>query len=378
MFLILHQLGGLHNSWDGLAIYPFFGMALGNIGKNLMEYAFLFPQCSDRDSLYRCAYINLDMALSQPCNDIYNEARCAFDKRRAELVDFFGLDWLNKPVKTKKRLLGRKNEQIYRLWCLENHLFLNPLNDIQDYLSASAEDTIQIASVTTPAEQKEPPVVFEMLNQIKEEFIYARYLVYENETQDQKVMFADKHTHIQDTLTYACYSIRIEKLKSAFRTLYSLFDRTAFLLNIYYHLGIKDEEISFNHDSFTKALKNLGKTNPALCALHWINNELRTKSERGKRVSPIATVPDIRNALEHKFVSVQLFSIPKEIDMGSDAIYRISEDELQACTHELLQVVREVIIELTLAIEIEERHKRESEPQVFRVPMTELPDEFKL
>ena len=118
-------------------------------------------------------------------------------------------------------------------WCLANHLFLNTLNDLPELNEAFMQDILQITSITTAIEQENPPFVFEMFNQIKEEYIYARYLLYEVVNPSGKVHFADKETHLEDTLNYSSYSIRIEKLKTAYRTLYSIFDRIAFLLNAY-------------------------------------------------------------------------------------------------------------------------------------------------
>lgn len=66
----------------------------------------------------------------------------------------------------------------------------------------------------------------------------------------------------------------------------------------------------------------------------------------------------LRNALEHKFVSVHMFSTENEVKIGKDYIYRISEDNLIECTMDLLQLIREAVIELTIAIRIEEKQRR--------------------
>ena len=66
----------------------------------------------------------------------------------------------------------------------------------------------------------------------------------------------------------------------------------------------------------------------------------------------------LRNALEHKFVSAHMFSTENEVKIGKDYIYRISEDNLIECTMDLLQLIREAVIELTIAIRIEEKQRR--------------------
>lgn len=114
-----------------------------------------------------------------------------------------------------------------------------------------------------------------MFNQIKEEYIYARYLLYKVINPIGKVHFADKETHLEDTLNYSSYSIRIEKLKTAYRTLYSIFDRIAFSLNAYLKLGIVEQKVNF--DSIWSRLKEKEAKNIALSALHWIDRDFKEK-----------------------------------------------------------------------------------------------------
>ena len=48
-----------------------------------------------------------------------------------------------------------------------------------------------------------------------------------------------------DTLDYPVYGIGIEKVKAAYRSIYSIFDKLAYFLNKYLKLGISDDVISF-------------------------------------------------------------------------------------------------------------------------------------
>ena len=67
--------------------------------------------------------------------------------------------------------------------CLENHLFLNPLNDLIDMETAFAHDPLTITHYTEGTNERngdtkrsvEPPKWFAMLNQLKEEYIYSRF-----------------------------------------------------------------------------------------------------------------------------------------------------------------------------------------------------------
>lgn len=68
----------------------------------------------------------------------------------------------------------------------------------------------------------------------------------------------------------------------------------------------------------------------------------------------------LRNALEHKYVKVhsgQLYSI-KEPYVDKEGTYHISDD-LQEFTIELINMVRELIIDLSMAVHIEELKRKQ-------------------
>ena len=219
------------------------------------------------------------------------------------------------------------------------------------------------------------PFVFEMFNQVKEEYIYARYLLFEVINPKAKVHFADKETHLEDILNYSSYSIRLEKLKTAYRTLYSILDRIAFLLNSYLELGISEWEVNF--DSIWKRLEEKENKNIALSALHWINRDFKEKFGNAD-IPYTKKLKKLRNALEHKFVSIHMFPVERNVEIGKDYIYRVSEENLVEYSLDLLKLIREAVIELMIAIRIEEMQRNCDKKNVFHVSMTEYLDEFKI
>jgi tetratricopeptide (TPR) repeat protein len=343
-------------------LHPF-GMALGNIGRCLEHYA-------DLKKAYKY-YLEAEQA-----NDVYTyqEAKDMFRKRREALEERFGREILISSTVCKAVKTESVREADYRHWCLANHLFLNTLNDLLEDNPAFMTDSLHITSITTGIEQKDPPFVFEMFDQVKEEYIYSRYLLYEVVNCDYKVHFADKEAHLDDVMNYSTYSIRLEKLKTAFRTVYSLFDRIAFLLNSYLNLGIEEHKVYFN--KIWNVLEEKEKQNIAIGALHWINRDFRDKF--GDADTPHAKkLKDLRHALEHKFVSVHIFPVEKEVEIGEDYIYRISEAHLIAYTMDLLKLVREALIELTVAIRIEEYQRDDGSEKVAHMELYEYLDDFK-
>ena len=285
-----------------LDIYPGFGMALGNIGRSLSHYAELDGDSGHQKVLFKKAYRFFRAALSDKNPMTYPEAKEDFATECKEFESAFGIEMLNQPIEYADDEMDQSDEEkSYRQWCLENHLFLNTLNDLPKPNSACAHDPLQIKSIMTSSGQKEPPFVFEMFNQIKEEYVYSRYQLYEVWNSNFTVCFADKETHLNDTMKYSDYSIRLEKLKTAFRTVYSLLDRIAYLLNAYFDLGINQGHVSF--DKIWECLGQYEKRNAGLYALHWINRDFKEKY--GKADSAYTKyIKDLRNALEHKFTAV--------------------------------------------------------------------------
>ena len=64
-------------------------------------------------------------------SDIYQEAKIGFKQILTSLESYISKDDLEDIPDTINFSLGTtKKESKYRKWCLENQLFLNPLNDI--------------------------------------------------------------------------------------------------------------------------------------------------------------------------------------------------------------------------------------------------------
>ena len=336
-----------------IKVHPF-GMALGNIGRSLEHYADLEGDDGHRAVLLKTAYRCFLGAEQSDDVYTYQEAKDGFRRHREAMESRFGKDalassFINDPVETKS-----DKEKAYRYWCLENHLFLNTLNDLLVDNPSFMTDALHVTSITTGISQMQPPYVFEMFNQLKEEYIYARHLLFEVINSDYEVHYADRETHLYDVLNYSMYSIRLEKLKTAFRTIYSLLDRIAFLMNSYLGLGIREKDVGF--DRIWNVLGDKESQNIAIRALHWINRDFKDKF--GAADTPhTKKLKDLRNALEHKYVSVHIQPVENEVELGKDFIYRISEEHLITYTMDLVKIVREALIELTVAIRIEE-HQR--------------------
>lgn len=72
-----------------------------------------------------------------------------------------------------------------------------------------------------------------------------------------------------------------------------------------------------------------------------------------------------------------MLPVENEVELGMDFIYRISEEHLIAYTTDLIKIVREALIELTVAIRIEEYQRYNDNEKVAHMNVHEYLDDFK-
>lgn len=169
-----------------------------------------------------------------------------------------------------------------------------------------------------------------------------------------------------------------------------MFDKIAYFLNSYFDLGIHERDVSFSHIwliGFGKGknhydYKNIlnHKENFALESLYWISRDFYDKFEDSPNPQ-LKRISDVRNALEHKYVKVTNGWFPErthgEID---DLALYLTEAELSSLTLELMHIVREAIICLSLCVHIEEQENREKnkDKPIMPMQMMEYDDDWKV
>jgi hypothetical protein len=372
-----------------LGINPDFGMALGNIGITYRHYGMLVYDKSHRDYLHHFAFHYLCAGCEARDPSVYPGAREFFVQSRDGYHPEYIKHVLVPPLDIPQCTFDDEAEHQYRYWALQNGLFLNPLNDLPIAEPYFAVDSLQLPDMLAKLEDK--PIFHGMFNQFKQEYIYARYEYYCSLEIPEEPHFADKDTQLLNFADYPQYSIRLERLKCSFRTLYSLLDKIAYFINSYFGLGIKERDVSF-HNIWLKEKKGRygykykrtlnHHENFAISSIYWISKDFYKKigdspNPQAKRIS------EIRNALEHKYVKIywDLLSNVKDREIDNLALY-LSESELMDETLGLLKLIREVLICLSLAVKIEEDKKREAMTETDRVlpqiEIMEYNDEWKL
>lgn len=263
-------------------------------------------------------------------------------------------------------------ERDYRHWCRENGLLLSPLNDLFQMEGVEdITDSLHLPSIFVPVDEgsAEPPAVYGMFNQAKQEYVSARFLAYEalQEAASDELHFSDRNVALIDMLDYRLYRLWVERLKMSFLSAHAILDKLAYLMNIYWKFGLAPERVSFGGiwfndgrtrdgiSSRTKELKNW-----PLQGLFWLSRDFYSASNQ--EVPPEAwTLHEIRNHIAHKYLRTHDELIgylpPDREERLRDVSFQVTGGELKRHTLHLLKLVRSAMMYLTAAVAHQEGEK---------------------
>jgi tetratricopeptide (TPR) repeat protein len=367
--------------WDkALQQAESFQMALGNRGIGLVRYASLLYDRHQAAILLSHAHGDLTEALSAT---LPNHTRDVFDDYRQGIEAQLPLDHRelhtlqqDEPVEAES-----DDERSYRLWGLANRLFLSPLNDLGPYPSA-AEDVLAAPSIVVGI--SEGPYYPGFFNQMKQEFVSARYLYYDGVTAAGP-HFSDRRVRLFNTLDYPVYCLAAEKTKAAFRMAYSLFDKIAYFLNHYLKLSVPEWKVSFRNLWYVDQKENAGlkpefeaSRNMALRGLFWLSKDLYEQAGNFREsLEPDAReLSEVRNHLEHKYLKLhsgewrgrRAGEDDMFLGLTDTLAYSLQRRDFEAKTLRLIKMARAALIHLSLAIHWEERRRAAGRSPDFIIP----------
>ena len=363
-------------------------MALGNLGRVYQHYATLDYDDNHKNLFHYFAYQYLQKACTCTDPNTHDDAKKCF-KDSIKIYDSEYVEkFLSSNLSFKQFTYENPEELEYRKWCLENGLFLNTLNDLPVAELSFAADVIQLPNMIVDVGAK--PIFHGMFSQIKQEYIYARYSYYSTLKFGEEPHYADKETYLKSHTDYALYCIRLENLKTSFKTLYGIFDKIAFFIEHYFNLGIRKRDINFRsiwQDSagFGKKKYKYKKTldptqNFALSSLYWISKDFFEKFEDSPNPE-LKRIKDIRDSLEHKYVKIIDALFEDDVEKNGDGLaFYVSDVELYHVTFMLLKIIREAIINLSLCVNIAEEPKRKDAKDTLIMPITlmDYEDDWKI
>jgi len=372
--------------WDqALELIPDFGMARGNRARELTWYAGLIHDSGHKALLLSEAHDELTRTLDLPLD---GQTRAAFRSTLGEIKSQVPERWLKGKATSIEASLGRsKAERLYRKWCLRHRLFLNDLNDLGPVPIAAA-DVLSLPGIVLPI--RRPPHFHVFFNQLKQEYVSARYLYYEG-IGSRRSHFSDRWVALTNTLDYPVHSLSAEKVKLSFRSVYSLLDKIAYFLNRYLKIGLSDTSVTFR----TIWYRGTGKSKRLRSEIHKpLNYPLRALFSMSKDIhersagfaddtEPQANVvANMRNHLEHKYLMIREMAgddfVAADVEESSasaseDAVgMAASRAEFESRTLWLLRTVRAALIYLPMAVHVEEHEGRRARPKNERVGTIEL------
>jgi hypothetical protein len=317
----------------------------------------------------------------------YEGAKEEFGRHHKWITDHVDLTHARR-VMFKNHSLGKTpEEQTYRQWCLSEKLFLNPLNDLGP-LTIAGRDVLTLPPMRTPVAAKMPWTIG-FFNQMKQEFVSARYMYYRGVTSTVS-HFSDHGVLLLNTLDYPSYALAVERQRTAFRVAYSILDKIGFFLNSYFSVGRKPQDVSFRKIWYEKDNKTLlrrlvNNKNWPLRGLFWLSKDLFDKEMHTSTEPDARALDEMRNRLEHRYLQVHEIwaagaGIARRRGNTESPRYSVSRDNLEDKTLRLLKLSRAALIYLSLAVHQEERvrHKRRTTTGLIaQMPIDTWEDDWK-
>jgi tetratricopeptide (TPR) repeat protein len=369
-----------------------FGMARGNRGYGTLYFSGLLFDMGHREKYIKHAYQDIQKAL---CLELNPDFRSDLMSHRKNVEKMYPKDFLQSAFDFKEFSLGDTEDEIlYRKWCLSNKLFINPMNDLFVH-SISARDVLHLPSMIVKTGQRPPWQSF--VNQIKQEYVTARFLLYEG-IHKADTHFSDKNTALVDPMDGSEYSKNIENIKMTFKTAYSLFDKIACFMNEYMQLGISRKGVYLSRLWYTKRNKKVvlrnefeKRVNLPFRGLFWLSKDLyeyasvQNDSEPKFPIDPEAKeLSTIRNHIEHKAFLVinDYWGVSQNRNRGydeSDFLYRITRSDFTEKILNILKKARAALMYMLLGIWIEEvdRKKEIDDSKVLKIESMLIDDDRK-
>lgn len=235
-------------------------------------------------------------------------------------------------------------------FCLKNKLYLNLCNFCQRCNNAIGDSIIIpniIVKINESLENDRYLKLSSQLNQIKMDFVLSRFLLVLSQMPNVNLDLISKNVVLINTLSYEENDIHTQLLKNSFSNFYNLLDKISHLINIYFELNKDSNKLSFHNVWFNRKNDINGKlcslNNLGLNALYDIHLELEPEHEK-------FYLRKIRNNLTHNFLQIKYIKTDKN---------DLTLKELKDNTIELAKMVKNAIIYLIRAIDINEKQKYE-------------------
>ncbi|HHA1915501.1 TPA: LA2681 family HEPN domain-containing protein [Enterobacter asburiae] len=262
---------------------------------------------------------------------------------------------------------SRKHKQ-YLEWCAKNRLFLNDLNDVCEYPIAY-QDVFSlpsfIQSLNSSLTMYEELAYHGNYDELKNDYCYARYLFFSSKDipNESSHMYNSTFQHVDD-MSHSINNLKVAQLKSAFRAVYSIFDKVAYLISRFFDLNdLKhDKKISIDNLFRDFTGKNNGEWKPHkklkdsdnhfIHALFYILKDIHKVGNSDtvtKWLDPNAVAfADIRNAMEHRSLKIA-DDFGYELAKSYNSYHDDEFNKQQELVHTLLNEINKIGLQLKQA-----------------------------
>jgi tetratricopeptide (TPR) repeat protein len=362
---VLSTLGRIVESIElrdrAIEAVPKFGMALGTRAESILAYGEALYGSPDR--LAFCAAAIDGLRETNPKSAFYESGGYEHSIRLWAAHYEQLSEWLDSQAREglpERHLGASEAARTYRDWALERHLFLDPLNDLGP-IAAAAADRLHLPAFAPHDARAE--MLMGYLDSMQQEYASARWALYEALTPEDD-HFSDSGLAPHDTGDEPLYGLRIERLKTAFRTAYAMFDKIGFFLNAWLGLGIAPDKVTFR-TVWVERKGNALRTEFALSqnwplrGLYWLSKDLFEPDFKSATEPDAQAVAEIRNHLEHKYLRVvgEEASVAAMHFAPDPLVYVVKQSALEARALRLLRLARAALIYLVLAAHTKERRK---------------------
>lgn len=359
---------------EALAIVPNFAMALGNRGKAMEALLWSIPDPGHTRlvAAYACRLCRTALSADVTWQGADPASARHFAETVKEIESKIDIEKTISESPLDKSTLGdSKDEQAYRRWALQENLFLNPLLVIGPH-SIAATDRMNLPPHVAPV--GDPPTFVAWFNQMKQEFVSSRWLLYEG-TRSRKEHFVDNEVFLVNTLDYPAFGIQVEKLRASFRIAYGLLDKVVGFINAYYKLGVEATRVDFrNIWHVQKGIirpEFLNKENLHLRGLYWLSQDIIGDDPTDQdTIAPEAVeLKRLRNLLEHRCL------VLREMDFGDPmgVVETTSLENFEESTMHIVRLARVALMYLAFSLRKEESDRRKGNREDEIIPTMKLP-----